>query len=1573
MTSAFDRVWREKSREKLHNIGVRGETLTWIADFLRGRRLKVWVNGELSKEGRTCDTAVLDLSSWSRGPRHHHLLSGEVRGLGIHRRSQNAWCRWRRPGDSPPNSAALAEAPYSLYIVYKRRPRSSVSQSLVSLRSSPCPPDAPIKDKPFPARNLLVPFLLDVQDASKWNLYLLISPLAQLCRLPPRLHGRVDIEEPEDEISLTTCGLVDPPFSENEVKLTAFKFGKRKSPGPEGIDNTVVKALLRMHPSLLARFFNRCLETGTFPEAWKVARVVLLEKSGRKGNSPNDYRPLSLLVCLGMVLDSLLALRLKHWLESNELLSSFQHGFREGNSTTTALNEVLEGVEMGLNKGAWVLLVALDIDGALVRDLLRDRRISLSLGGRRLERNCARGCPQGSCCGPIMWNILENTVFQEELPEGAWLVLYADDQFLIIEAASRAKAEKCVEASLQILSNWAHDSGLKFNVSKTKAFSFKPRDIRTKRKGIKWEHKSAIRMKGRRVALVIDDKMGWQYQAEEMVTRGREALCRPVLGSEGGKNSRERAEDSGTQNHRGISHYQQRPSDRRSGRTGKMPWDLKRVPWNGRGTQGSLRSGCQSGIGVLEGRQGLIDTEVFTDGSKSGTNTGAGVVIFTNGELIFQESLTLRVDELVFPAELVAIRVALRTCAEKNFSPDRLYSDCMSALVAINLVKGQLAHQIIQELEMITRAPEGCFRGRSLRTPVTKKEVYRRIRGHIQDLWLDRWRKSVKGERVVRDMGSSPSLHRFKIKRNPDCVYEERDVDARHYVLDCPRVVGVQEERRRARGAIESKLLRNHSKLLEKAHDVASELFLNCSILSPILFNLYINDIPHIPQCRLALFADDTALLSSSRSPDILISRLQNYLEIICNWCDKWKLNLNPKKSQAIIFPPQNSFKFTPRTNLIIYSSPINWTQQVKYLGVTFDSKLKFTSHVKDIIRKSKIAKASLSNMFSSKSGLSVNQKFTLYRSCILPIVTYALPVWFKYITLTDRKRIDAFMRICLRSTVNAPFNLSNAILKQDLNQPNIEEIYISSTQKLYLKLSTSQNPVIQELFQFDGDLNPRHKRPGLHSTRTVTFQPPPLTAYTDGSSDLTLSYGGAGINIILQDGTHIKIKEGAGQISSNFTCELTAIWKALDVCLNQPSLHKAEGILIYSDSISSLEAIQKGNTNITRKIHSLLTQMKPLENNCILQWIPAHAGIGGNEMTSELAKEARNVLMKSNREFENRAAIIVALRAGRSPKEIVDFLKLPKTTIYRVKKQFDEADSNKEGIATRKKHSRRSDRVRGEEFVKNVKEKIDGNPGKSMRAIAKEMDVGSMTIVRTIHEDLGLKSYALRKGQLLTENMKNNRKGKAAALLNNLRHDSFGMLRFFSDEKNFDVDQKVNPRNDRWICKDPSEIPVVMHTKFPASVMVLGVISSEGDVMPPHFFEKGLRMNADTYINVLETVVKPWMDMVAAGRKYVFQQDSAPAHKAKKTQSWLTLNVPSHWGPDIWPPNSPDCNPLDYYVWGVVERDVNKAPHTTIQSVKKAVHTVMTQMDKVIVAKACASFRTRLETVVANNGNYIE
>ena len=58
--------------------------------------------------------------------------------------------------------------------------------------------------------------------------------------------------------------------------------------------------------------------------------------------------------------------------------------------------------------------------------------------------------------------------------------------------------------------------------------------------------------------------------------------------------------------------------------------------------------------------------------------------------------------------------------------------------------------------------------------------------------------------------------------------------------------------------------------------------------------------------------------------------------------------------------------------------------------------------------------------------------------------------------------------------------------------------------------------------------------------------------------------------------------------------------------------------------------------------------------------------------------------------------------------------------------------------------------------------------------------------------------------------------------------------LVFCLDEKNFTLDQKVNKQNNRWLCSEPRQVPVVMSTKFLAAVMVLGVISNEGDIMPP-------------------------------------------------------------------------------------------------------------------------------------------
>ena len=90
------------------------------------------------------------------------------------------------------------------------------------------------------------------------------------------------------------------------------------------------------------------------------------------------------------------------------------------------------------------------------------------------------------------------------------------------------------------------------------------------------------------------------------------------------------------------------------------------------------------------------------------------------------------------------------------------------------------------------------------------------------------------------------------------------------------------------------------------------------------------------------------------------------------------------------------------------------------------------------------------------------------------------------------------------------------------------------------------------------------------------------------------------------------------------------------------------------------------------------------------------------------------------------------------------------------------------------------------------------------------------------------------------------------------------------------------------WIATNNRDVPRVMKTKFPATVMVFGVVSSEGHIMPPHIFEVGLKVNTKVYLDVLKSVVIPWCSQVAGGRPWVWQQDSTPAHKSKETQAWL-------------------------------------------------------------------------------------
>ena len=123
------------------------------------------------------------------------------------------------------------------------------------------------------------------------------------------------------------------------------------------------------------------------------------------------------------------------------------------------------------------------------------------------------------------------------------------------------------------------------------------------------------------------------------------------------------------------------------------------------------------------------------------------------------------------------------------------------------------------------------------------------------------------------------------------------------------------------------------------------------------------------------------------------------------------------------------------------------------------------------------------------------------------------------------------------------------------------------------------------------------------------------------------------------------------------------------------------------------------------------------------------------------------------------------------------------------------------------------------------------------------------------------------------------------------------------------------------------------------------GVIS-HGDFMSPVIFPHGPRLNTEAYIKCLEKRVRLWIDRVAAWRLYVCQQGSALFHTNKRTQYWLWENFCDHITPNIWPLNSPDCKPLDYYAWDPVEVQTNKNPRNT-KELKARLTAAFTNLNK--------------------------
>lgn len=178
------------------------------------------------------------------------------------------------------------------------------------------------------------------------------------------------------------------------------------------------------------------------------------------------------------------------------------------------------------------------------------------------------------------------------------------------------------------------------------------------------------------------------------------------------------------------------------------------------------------------------------------------------------------------------------------------------------------------------------------------------------------------------------------------------------------------------------------------------------SILGPLLFLTYINDLPNInPRILCLSYADDTAIIFKHKQPEELQTMIDTNLELITKWFNANHLSLNLQKTYTQHYTTMLSeFKL----NVNINNHVISEKEEIKYLGVTIDKYLKFSTHIN---RVSAIVSRNIGIIARNRYFIDSKSAYILYNTLVLPHLNYCCMIWginyrshlIKLITLQKR------------------------------------------------------------------------------------------------------------------------------------------------------------------------------------------------------------------------------------------------------------------------------------------------------------------------------------------------------------------------------------------------------------------------------------------------------------------------------------------------------------------------------------------------------------------------------------------
>ena len=281
----------------------------------------------------------------------------------------------------------------------------------------------------------------------------------------------------------------DEDFTLQELDSAIKKAKTGKASGPDKIANEMIRHLGPLAKFTILQLINKTWKSGQLPKSWKTANITPTLKKGKPAGNPKSYRPISLTSCLGKVAERMVNTRLYHWLETHQLLSNMQAGFRRGCRTEDQLFRFIQNTLDGFQAGKTTTAVFIDLQQAYdrvwrkgllikmsnmgvhgkmfkwIQSFLNNRTVQTTVDNTTSSKiTLEEGLPQGSALSCTLF-----LIFMNDLPDllNISKALFADDLVIWTTEKYPILARAKLKKALSIIGIYCNFWKLKVNSQKS--------------------------------------------------------------------------------------------------------------------------------------------------------------------------------------------------------------------------------------------------------------------------------------------------------------------------------------------------------------------------------------------------------------------------------------------------------------------------------------------------------------------------------------------------------------------------------------------------------------------------------------------------------------------------------------------------------------------------------------------------------------------------------------------------------------------------------------------------------------------------------------------------------------------------------------------------------------------------------------------------------------------------------------------------------------------------------------------------------------------------------------------------